>query len=294
LKVLITGGCGYIGSKLAPLLKFEGDDITVVDPQMFGNGLAESKIRVVKEDVRDHDLRGYHAIIHLASVSNNDMYAAHPELMAINRWVPDFDGRLIYASSVAAYGSSDEVFTEDSPLNPNTPYGEDKARCEEIVLSRGGVVVRAASVCGHSTNMRFDTPVNRMTRDALAKRHITVNGGSQTRCHIHLDDVCDFYALLLRNNASGAFNLVCDSSTILETAERVARTVASGSHRARNMPFIQVNEATDSRSYKVSGEKMKQLNFMPIFTVSDAIHGMCNRAGHEQYGDFSPQKMRML
>lgn len=273
--------------------------MTVVDPQLFGAGdPCHNESLALLKNMPDGK---WDAVIHLASISNNDMYAKdRTRCESVNRWVPLPEcERLIYASSVAAYGTSDEVLTEESELKPTTPYGEDKARCEAVVFAVGGTVVRAASVCGHSPNMRFDTPINRMTRDAVIKGTVTVNGGEQYRCHIHIDDLCDFYRLLLKapkEKIKGeAFNAVESTTKIKTTGEWISRFLDAR---------LEYRPSADSRSYKVSGDKARKvLDWVPRRDTHDvtdiknptmgAIRGMKAQWG-PQYVDFSPARMRML
>lgn len=299
MKVLVTGGCGYIGAWLVPFLLADGHTVTVVDPQFFGDGdpSNNSNLTVIAEDGRDRfSWEPHDAVIHLASISNNDMYARLPATTAnTNRWLPKVEcDRFIYASSVAAYGTSDLVLGESYYLCPTTPYGEDKALCERKVLGDGGVAVRAASVCGHSPNMRFDTTVNRMVRDALFTGTIKVNGGAQKRCHVHMQDICDFYRLLLTapkyKIAGQAFNVVAETDTVMETAMLVARTLGT-------KPKIDVGPSTDTRSYAVSGIKAREvLGFIPKKRVENAIIDMKARydSGHYKDAMTNPHRTRML
>ena len=288
MKICVTGGCGYIGSLLVPKLLADGHTVTVVDTQWFGSGglpKDNGHLTVRREDVRE--LLGWDqdVVIHLASISQNEMYAKNKSLAeSVNRWLP-IAKRLIYASSVAAYGTSDDVLTEDSPLKPTTPYGVDKAWCEERVLVAGGVVVRSASVCGDASNMRFDTPINRMTRNAI-KGFITVNGGRQKRCHVSIDDLCDFYRLLVTSDVKGVFNVVHSTQTMTETAKMVQR-ITGGE--------IQTNPSSDERSYQVSGEKaFRVLGWKPKWSLEEAVLYMKAASGAPRYSDFSPARMRML
>ena len=296
MKICVTGGCGYIGSMLVPRLLADGHEVTVIDTQWFGAGHPANNpnLSILKVDIRQVAAwQTPDAVIHLASLSNNDMYAVKPYLtVAVNRFLPC--ERLIYASSVAAYGSSDAVLSEDAPMKPTTPYGVDKVFCEDQVLAAGGTVVRAASVCGPSMNMRFDLTVNRLVRDAVMLDKMTVNGGSQKRCHIHMHDICDFYRLLLKapkeKIAGEAFNVVAENDSVLETAMVVARTLKSS-------PKIDIGPATDDRSYMASGDKAREvLGFVPKKRVENAILEMETRllAGYWRDAYTNENYMRLM
>lgn len=266
MNILICGGSGYIGSRLIPYLS-QWHHVTNFD---ITHG----------EDIRNTSLlrkfcQDKQVIIYLASMSNNDMCNRTPALAtSINQYA--FPGvveaakgvdRFIYASSVAAYGDQDNA-TEDMPLKPTTRYGEGKKSCEDWLASSDlpHVIVRAASVCGWSPRMRYDLMVNRMTRDAVSKGIITVNGGNQIRSHIHINDICRLYRLLLnaKDIEGQAFNAVSENMSVMNTAERVSKVVGN--------TFIDVKPATDDRSYSVSGEKaLIKLGFRTLYTINEAI-----------------------
>jgi nucleoside-diphosphate-sugar epimerase len=273
LKVLIIGGCGYIGSVLTPLL-VKSHHVTTYD-------------MLHMQDVRSTELfrrfcEGKDAVIYLAAMSNNDWYEKN--LLVgddINRncFPAAIDAakragvkRFIYASSVAAYGSSDKELNEDDVLNPSTLYGHAKVYCENWILANQCnevtcTVTRSASVCGWSPRMRNDLTVNKMVHDAMTEGVITVNGGDQVRSHVHILDLCDFYALLLEapieKIAGQAFNVVFENHKVADTARMVANIIGS---RIVTLPY------TDDRSYAVCGKKAQQvLGWMPKRTIADAV-----------------------
>lgn len=312
MNVLVPGGCGYIGSALVPLLLHAGHRVTVFDAMFFGRGgLSEHKdLTVTHGDVRNRDAfavacEGQEAVIYLASISSDAMCRKDPDLArAVNQ---DSFGpavlaarnagarRFIYASSVAAYGSSDTDVTEDRQLSPTTLYGEAKAACESMAMGFNGkdfscTVTRSASVCGPAPRMRFDITVNKMAHDAIRRGRVIVNGGGQKRCHVHIADICSFYSLLLdlprERTARQVFNVVAENQTVLATAELVCRTVAANRRRAVNMPFVEVRDATDDRSYSVDGTKAREmLGFRPKWDVTNAVIGMRLAFDHDAWKD---------
>jgi UDP-glucose 4-epimerase len=286
--VLVTGGCGYIGARLVPFLLADGHKVNVQDPMWFGHGYLPKDNKSLKIN---HPIDDDEAVIYLGGLTNNDACVKHPEkheaaninaplgMLMLPTWK-----RFIFASSVAAYGNVQHA-TENLALNPTTPYGEAKKLVEQRVLAANGTVVRAASVCGPSSNMRFDTPINRMTREAMIHGEITVNGGSQVRCHVGIDDLCEFYRMLLKaEGISGeAFNVVDSCETILATAERV-RSVTGAK--------INLNPSSDSRSYSVSGQKAKNwFGWKPRKGLDEAI-GLMHRT--PQFEEFTDLRMRMM
>lgn len=211
-------------------------------------------------------------VIYLAFMSNNDMCERNPELAqrlnedAFLRCLSKNRGKyFIFASSVAAYGDCQDA-DEGTELRPTTIYGKAKKTCEEILKASGVnyTIVRSASVCGVSPRMRYDLMVNKMVRDAARTGRIQVNGGSQMRSHVHIHDLCRFYAWLLENPQPGeTFNVVAQNQRVIDTATLVAKTIGKTE--------IVMNAATDNRSYTVSGAKMREAGFECRSTIEDAI-----------------------
>ena len=289
MKVLVPGGCGYVGAMLVPWLLADGHLVTVLDTQWFGHGhpCDNESLRVIKGDVRDiRGIRdacvGQDAVIWLASLSNNAMCEREPHIAnSVNcdavptaLFAARISGvkRFIYASSVAAYGSTGEDAKETQPLAPTTPYGEAKAYGEHWTQHYNSdemttVISRAASVCGYSVRQRFDLTVNMMVHDAMRSGVIKVNGGQQKRCHIHIHDICRAYRMLLdapaEKIAGQAFNFVAENATVLATAKLVAEETGAR---------LEIGPATDDRSYTVDGTKAREvLGFKPQRTVREAV-----------------------
>ena len=312
MNTLVAGGLGYIGSELVPLLWQAGHKVTVYDAMIFGTyQQTPTGVTVIRGDVRNRDqfanaCIGQDAVIYLASISSDAMCQKDPQLAdEVNR--TSFERnvlaarnagvrRFIYASSVAAYGSSEFDAAENQPLSPTTLYAKAKASCEAVLTAYHGrdmvaTITRSASVCGPAPRMRFDLTVNKMVHDAIRHGRITVNGGSQKRCHIHIQDICAFYLLLLdvpRERIAGeVFNVVAQNQSVLETAALVIRSLAPNVRRARNMPaFIEQRDATDDRSYTVDGAKAREiLHFSPKLTIVDAVRGMKSAFDAAQWRD---------
>ena len=294
MNLLIPGGAVYIGAWLVPHLLADGHNVTVLDSMWFGSGHLpdNANLTIFKGDVRNTDdlevaAEDCDAVIYLASISSDAMCQRDPALAhAVNEaaFLPVVRTckaagvrRFIYASSVAAYGSSDFDATEDTPLRPTTLYANAKAACERILLAHQSpefttVITRSASVCGYSPHQRFDLTVNMMVHDAIRRGIITVNGGAQKRCHIHLQDICDFYMLLLEAApdliAGQAFNVVAENASVIRTAMRVAKALGGNVQ-------IDVKPRSDNRSYTVDGAKaLEVLGFVPTRTIEDAVRDL--------------------
>src|SRR5215472_1172796 len=210
--VLVTGGAGYVGSRLVPKLLDAGYEVSVLDLFIFGEDVfahlrGNSTLTEVKGDLRNPGdvggaLAGCDAVIHLACISNDPSFDLDP---ALGRSI-NYDcfrplvraskaagiRRFIYASSSSVYGiKNDPEVTEDLPLEPLTDYSKYKALCEKVLSEEQEpdfvtVTVRPATVCGFAPRLRLDLTVNILTNLAVNTHRITVFGGEQLRPNLHV------------------------------------------------------------------------------------------------------------
>ena len=283
MKLLITGGCGYIGTVLTQQLLDEGHDICVVDTQWFGNHLKpHPRLQVLKQDVRDTDaipLDGVKAIIHLANIANDPAVELHPTLswevnvlaaqQLADRAVRAGVKQFLYGSSGSVYGLKDEPqVTEDLTLVPISVYNKTKMVAERVLLSYASKMqvhcIRPATVCGYSPRMRLDVSVNMLTMQALKNGKMTVFGGQQTRPNIHIQDMTHVYRHFLSKPEllSGCYNAGFENITILDIAERIKQKIPAE---------IVVTESNDPRSYRQNSDKLLATGFVQEHTISDAI-----------------------
>lgn len=290
MNVLVTGGCGYIGTLLTRQLLADGHKVCVIDTQWFGNHLApDQKLTLIKGDVRNVDgipVEGMDVVIHLANIANDPGVELNPELSwevnvlasqqladrAARAGVPHF----IYASSGSVYGVNEEPeITEDLPLVPISVYNKTKMVAERVLLSYQNQMsvhcIRPATVCGWSPRLRLDVSVNILTHHALTKGAITVFGGRQTRPNIHIRDMVRVYQHFLVNPdiPSGCYNAGFENMTILQIARLVQSKIPSE---------IKVTESNDPRSYRQNSDKLLGTGFLPKYTVANAVDELKEKA----------------
>ena len=283
MKILVTGGCGYVGTVLTNKLLEDGHGVCVIDTQWFGNHLKpHPNLKVLQEDVRNTDsipLKGVEAVLHLANIANDPGVELNPTLswevnvlaaqQLADRAVRQGVKQFVFASSGSVYGIKDEPqVTEDLTLVPISVYNKTKMVAERVLLSYANQMnvynIRPATVCGYSPRMRLDVSVNMLTMQALKNKVMTVFGGLQTRPNIHIQDMVNVYRHILANPQlpSGAYNAGFENITILDIAQKVADKVGAE---------IKVTESNDPRSYRQNSDKLLATGFVPQYSVSDAI-----------------------
>ncbi len=284
MKILVTGGCGYVGSVLVPKLLGNGHEVLVIDDQWFGNFLPSNPaLKVTKKTIANidtEDLRGVEIVIHLANVANDPSVEINPtfswevnvlhttqflELCRRSGSVKKF----MYASSGSVYGvKSEPNVTEDLELVPISAYNKTKMSAERVCLSYENdfevFCIRPATVCGVSPRMRFDVVVNMFVMQAFLKNQITVLGGDQVRPNIHIEDMAGVYIHFLNSNelTSGTYNAGFENISVLDIAKMV---------QARFKVEVDVKPSNDPRSYRQDSTKLLKTGFEPKKSVANAI-----------------------
>ncbi len=283
MNILITGGCGYVGTILTERLLKQNHKITVIDTQWFGNFLNKNKeLTIIKDDVRNidrYDLNGFEIIIHLANIANDPAVDLDPNLswevnclathQLIDKSTRSGVKQFIYASSGSVYGIKEEKdVTEDLSLIPISTYNKTKMIAERIILSYQNKIkthiIRPATVCGYSPRMRLDVSVNMLTMQALINQKITVFGGQQTRPNIHMSDMIRVYEHFINmpNLEQGCYNAGFENISILDIANQVKKRVPCE---------IIISESNDKRSYRQNSDKLMRTGFVQKYFIKNAI-----------------------
>lgn len=288
MHILVTGGCGYIGSVLVPKLLAASYHVTVLDTMWFGNTLEPHRnLSIVQGDIREPHAIKAEAVIHLANIPNDSAGALRSSVTwevnalgmktLVESSIRHGATQFLYASSGSVYGISNAVeVTEDHPLVPLTDYNKSKAVAERVLLSYEKdlviQIIRPGTCCGVSPNQRLDITVNGMVASALCGR-IEVANGDQYRPNIHIQDLTDLFAWMLeRPWLIGIWNACAENMTGDEIAFLVGERVKA---------LIVRMQSKDRRSYRMSNAKLSRAGFMPRFGVEDAIDDLL-RAGHKQ------------
>ncbi len=290
MKILVTGGSGYIGSILIPRLLEKKHKVINVDTQWFGHYLKNSRNLINYkmnyshiDKIKDKNID---VVIHLASIANDPMAEIDKNLSwetsALNTYkLLEFMRKrkikkILYASSGSVYGIKKESkVTETSKLEPISLYNKVKMITERIILSYKDeitpFIIRPSTVCGFSPRMRLDLTVNILTYSALKNKIINVFGGQQIRPNIHIEDMCRVYEFFLKKNKSysGIYNAGYENKSIIE----IAKTVKNITNSKINI----IKDKNDPRSYRLNSDKIQKIGFRYTKNYVDAINELCEK-----------------
>ncbi len=302
-KIFVTGGAGYCGSRLVPILLDLGHKITIYDKMYFGSDFLpknNENLKIIEGDIRnskkiEKECKNHDVFMSLACISNDASFeldenlstsvnldAFEPMVLAAKKAGIK---RFIYASSSSVYGVSDKKdVTEDHPLVPLTLYNKYKGMCEPILLNQTnnnfeGVVFRPATVCGYAPRLRLDLSVNILTNHAINNNKIKVFGGEQLRPNLHILDYCHAVIHLMNAPISKVkneiFNIGYQNLSIKEISIIVKRIVEKEYPQKKNIE-IETTSSDDNRSYHINSDKIKNiLNYTPKLSIEDAVKELC-------------------
>jgi nucleoside-diphosphate-sugar epimerase len=326
--ILVTGGFGYVGSRLTPHLLLNGFNVRAIDLNLYGDfGLtsldselkADQKTRFefIRGDIRDPDrvaaaMKNINAVIHLAAISNDPT----GEVDEVLTRQTNFDAigvllatakragvkRFINASSSSVFGiKSDPNVTEILEPEPLTFYSKYKMLSEWLTVAASSdqfctVNIRPATICGFSSRQRFDLTVNKLTADAVKKRVITVHGGEQRRPNVGMTDVVNLYSQLLKTDAqliSGrTFNFGFENLKVIEIAQLIQTELADLKVE------IKVTPTFDNRDYHISSAKIiETIGYKPVSSIRDEIRHLRKYLEADYYGDIDADRyynMKMM
>jgi len=272
--VLVSGGMGYIGTTLVPMLQRADYDVKVVDSLWFGDNLGASCRKVIA-DVRNINkdwLESIDAVIHLAGFSSDPMAEADPmanyvvnaAATAHLAQVTKEMGirKFVQASSCSVYGFvTGKLLTEEFEPKPQFPYAISKLMAERALLSFADesftpVILRMGTVGGYSPRMRLDLVINAMTANGIAKKKILVHNPSLWRPLVDVRDVARAFMVALEHEASGIFNVMEANYTVKSMALEVAHTLEEAGFPK---PEIEVTKKFDLRSYQADCTKATEV-----------------------------------
>jgi UDP-glucose 4-epimerase len=280
MKVLVTGGAGFIGSHLVSEL-IKNNEVVVLDNLTSGDReWVHKDARFIKGDVRDRNdvenaMKGCSAVFHLAALT--DIRTTEPDMdykvnclgakrvfdVATNKNV-----KIIFTSSAAVYGNIKLPHKEDSECKPISQYGKSKLRAEKL-CPENSFILRLFNVYGE----RGNSVINKFCKLALESLPFTIYGsGLNTRDYIYVKDVVKALILGLKN--SGVYNLGTGVET---TTLDVAHIVAKSLGIEPEFEFLPPNEQEIKRS-RADISKIKDLGWKPQTDLVKGINLMLEKS----------------
>lgn len=291
-KILVTGGAGYIGSVLVPMLLNEGHEVTVIDDFYYGQSTLldvclNPNFTILRGDVRDENLmkeqmKDKDYIIPLAAMvgfplCEKDKTAAQTINYDAVKMITELrskDQRIIYPCTNSGYGvgQGDSFCTEDTPMNPISLYGITKSNAEKAVLDSGNsLTYRFATVFGASPRMRIDLLVNDFVYRAVFDRTAVIFQGQFKRNYIHVRDAAGAFVFAINNfekMEGRPYNCGLSSANLnkIELCEKIKEHIP-------RFVYLEapVGEDPDKRDYIVSNERLEVCGWKPKYSLDDGI-----------------------
>jgi nucleoside-diphosphate-sugar epimerase len=309
VKVLVTGGAGYIGSVLGEHLLDAGYHVTAVDNLSYGQHgpfhlAADPRYEFVFGDVRDERIMAElvsqaDILIPLAAAvgaplcDRDPVYATTVNLEAVQllNKLRSPGQRILYPTTNSGYGTqSGEVYcTEDTPLEPISLYGKLKVAAEaEVLNSPNSITLRLATVFGMSPRMRIDLLVNHFVYEAVTRAYLVVFEKDFKRNYVHVRDVADCFVYCIENGdkmLNRPFNLGLDAANLSkeELAEKIQSYVPKFF-----VHYSELGSDPDKRNYIVSNQRLREAGFEARRTLDDGIKELIKgyrMIGRGQFGN---------
>lgn len=321
MKVLVTGGAGYIGSALVPLLLAEGHNLRVLDSLLHGGDSllgvwSHPNFGFVRGDITDpatrkNALGGIDAVVHLAAIVGDPACARQPDmaravnlessLALIDESRQSGVSRFIFASTCSNYGrmkDPDSFVDEDSELRPVSLYAETKVAVEQALLQSHAAgnwcptPLRFATIFGVAPRMRFDLTVNEFTMEMLTQKRLKVFGEQFWRPYVHVRDAARAVALVLSSPAAKVAGSVFNVGASDQNFQK-RQLVEMISVYAPDAVVEYVHKEEDPRDYRVSFSRVSdQLGFKISRTVAQGIAEVAHLVSSRVIGDLSAARYR--
>ena len=285
--ILITGGAGYLGSLLSEDLLNLGYKVTILDKFKFGINsilhiINKKNLIVLNGDVRDtsnhHLLSKADIIINLAAIvgypacDEDKWEAVSVNVEAVKKMAKILSPNQLFIqpSTGSSYGKVNDICTEDTPINPLTLYGSNKAEAEKYILDKNAISLRFATVYGISPRMRLDLFVNQIVMSAIQDKYYVIYEANASRTFLHAKDATASIIFAINNEKkmiNECFNVGDNNQnyTKLEVANLIKKYVEFDIIRS------EFASDKDQRDYAVSYDKISTLGYKTKFTMEQGI-----------------------
>ncbi len=292
MKILVTGGAGYMGSILVPTLLKEGYEVTVIDNFMYHQTslldcCQDKKLKVIRGDCRDKELvtrvlKEVDYIFPLACLTGAPLCAKEPHAAKeINYGAIKLilklcskSQRIIFPTTNSGYGIGQKrkFCTEETSLKPISFYGRLKVQAEEDILGNGNAItLRLATAFGVSPRMRLDLLVNDFVYRAVNDRFVILFEAHFKRNYIHVRDVAKAFLHALKHfekMKNEPYNVGLSDANLskLELCQEIKKQL-------KDFYFVEskIGEDPDKRDYIVSNEKIEKTGFQPEVSLKEGI-----------------------
>ena len=291
MKILITGGAGYLGSVIVDKMLKAGYEVVVLDKLLFNQTsllqyTSNPKFKFIYGDVRNLTeleilCKNADIIIPLAAIVGFPACAADPKLakeinfdqiVNIVRFAKD--KKILYPNTNSGYGVGvgQTECTEESPLTPISVYGQTKCDAENFLRENtSAITFRLATVFGVSPRMRTDLLVNDFTYKAITDKYIVVFEKNFKRNFIHVEDVASAFLFMLENYETykgEVFNVGLTSANLSkkELLEKIQYHVKDFA-----VAYNDYYEDPDKRDYIVSNSKLEGTGWVPEWDLDRGI-----------------------
>lgn len=291
-KILVTGGAGYIGSVLVPMLLEKGHEVTVVDDFYYNqptllDWCLHPDFHIVRGDARDKKLmqglmEGQEYIIPLAAMvgfplCQKDETAARTVNFEAIKLITELRSRgqkILYPCTNSGYGvgQGERFCTEDTPMNPISLYGVTKSEAEKAVLEAGNsLTFRFATVFGASPRMRIDLLVNDFVYRAVFDRTAVIFQGEFKRNYIHIRDAAGAFLFAMDHfdeMKGQPYNCGLSDANLskIELCEKIKEHIPGFVYME-----APIGEDPDKRDYIVSNERLEGFGWKAKYTLDDGI-----------------------
>ena len=293
MKILITGGAGYLGSVIVGRMLQEGHSVIVLDKLLFNQTSLlqythHSEFKFIYGDVRNEKLleklcNQVDVIIPLAAIVGFPACDAEPQLAKelnliqiqnIIKFTKDKGKKILYPNTNSGYGIAEgqSECTEESPLNPISVYGSTKVEAERLLKEHtDAIIFRLATVFGVSARMRTDLLVNDFTYKAITDKYIVVFEKLFKRNFIHIEDVANAFLFMLHNydeHKGEVFNVGLSDSNLnkQQLLEKIKLQVPKFA-----IVYDDYYEDPDKRDYIVSNAKIEATGWKPTWSLDEGI-----------------------
>ena len=309
MKILVTGGAGYIGSVLVPKLLESHYKVTVIDNFFFNQKSLDNlnnhkNFSLIKGDASDKNLvkkildNNFDLIIPLAALVGAPLCDKMPELAKeinessvkyiINN--VDVKTKIILPTTNSGYGIGKEniACNEESDLNPISIYGITKVNAEKFVLDRGNSIsLRLATVFGMSPRMRLDLLVNHFVSKAVNKERLDIFEGHFKRNFVHIQDVARVFLFFIKNfekYKNNAYNFGLEDANLskIELAQEIKKEI-----KDFNFIINEIAKDPDKRNYIVSNRKILNTGFKFEYSLNKGIKELIVGINNLPKGNYS-------